>query len=52
MKLTVRFVELFSLQIPLINERLNRDQLNTPGEHHSVQIYSANYAQILKDHKL
>ena len=48
----VRFVELFSLQIPLINERLNRDQLNTPGEHHSVQIYSANYAQILKDHKL
>lgn len=48
----VRFVELFSLQIPLINERLNRDQLNTPGEHHSVQIYSANYARILKDHKL
>lgn len=47
----VRFVELFSLQIPLINERLNSDQLNTPGEHHSVQIYSANYAQILKDHK-
>lgn len=48
----VRFVELFSLQIPLINERLNRDQLNTPGEHHSVQIYSANYARILKNHKL
>lgn len=48
----VRFVELFSLQIPLINERLQNDASNTIEKHHSVQIYSANYAQILKDHKL
>lgn len=48
----VRFVELFSEQIPAINERLQNDQCNKLEDHHSVQIYSANYLQILKEHKL
>lgn len=48
----VRFVELFCEQVHVINERLQNDQCNKLEDHHSVQIYSANYLQILKEHKL
>lgn len=48
----VSFVKLFSVQISVINERLQNDEPTTLKEHHSVKIYSANCAQILENHKL
>lgn len=47
----VCFVELFSLQIPMINERLQLDGSDTLEKHHSVQIYITSYDQILKGQK-
>lgn len=46
------FVELFSVQIPVINKRLQNDESTTLKEHNSVKKYLYNYAQILENHKL
>ena len=46
------FVMLFYKQIPIIAERIKKDQEHQPENHHSVRVYSANYRQIIENYQL